>query len=368
MDEEEPLNLCVKDEQRFATATNGDLSRGVESDRKVRHSGSNTTTSGSDGEGDEEDEEDDEDESSGRVAGGPEMHSALSVIEQINSLRQFIHEKRLSKFYEMYLMQLRVVVVVDYLNYNFRFVFNYYLFVWVKLIWTSSYYWHRYFPSIPSLGGGAGAGDHSSHSPTSLSKNGGGGGSNGGEHRTKESKMMASFGRSGASSGEMKGPKQQQQQQVVDNTPIGLQGLSKADVGGVADLSSSSSSGANRLNSALLYQPYDAISKELGGLGGGGCPHPGEKGNSMGGGGMLGSGGGGMMSDERPPGHTSRRSAAEKKPHIKKPLNAFMLYMKDMRANVVAECTLKESAAINQILGRRVSDDRWREKCKVNLY
>lgn len=32
-----------------------------------------------------------------------------------------------------------------------------------------------------------------------------------------------------------------------------------------------------------------------------------------------------------------------------------MLYMKEMRAKVVAECTLKESAAINQILGRRVS-------------
>lgn len=44
-----------------------------------------------------------------------------------------------------------------------------------------------------------------------------------------------------------------------------------------------------------------------------------------------------------------------KKPHIKKPLNAFMLFMKEMRAKVVAECTLKESAAINQILGRRVS-------------
>ncbi|KAH8252432.1 hypothetical protein KR038_011499, partial [Drosophila bunnanda] len=43
----------------------------------------------------------------------------------------------------------------------------------------------------------------------------------------------------------------------------------------------------------------------------------------------------------------------KKKPHIKKPLNAFMLYMKEMRAKVVAECTLKESAAINQILGRR---------------
>ena len=39
--------------------------------------------------------------------------------------------------------------------------------------------------------------------------------------------------------------------------------------------------------------------------------------------------------------------------HIKKPLNAFMLYMREMRPVVQAECTLKESAAINQILGRR---------------
>jgi len=46
---------------------------------------------------------------------------------------------------------------------------------------------------------------------------------------------------------------------------------------------------------------------------------------------------------------------AQKKSHIKKPLNAFMLYMKEMRPQIVAECTLKESAAINQILGRRVS-------------
>ena len=43
----------------------------------------------------------------------------------------------------------------------------------------------------------------------------------------------------------------------------------------------------------------------------------------------------------------------KKEPHIKKPLNAFMLYMKEMRPVVQAECTLKESAAINQILGRR---------------
>ncbi|CAF1022718.1 unnamed protein product, partial [Didymodactylos carnosus] len=42
-----------------------------------------------------------------------------------------------------------------------------------------------------------------------------------------------------------------------------------------------------------------------------------------------------------------------KKPHIKKPLNAFMLFMKEQRAKVVSECTLRESAAINQILGRK---------------
>ena len=49
----------------------------------------------------------------------------------------------------------------------------------------------------------------------------------------------------------------------------------------------------------------------------------------------------------------SREKKIEKN-HIKKPLNAFMLYMKEMRPRIVAECTLKESAAINQILGRRV--------------
>ena len=49
-------------------------------------------------------------------------------------------------------------------------------------------------------------------------------------------------------------------------------------------------------------------------------------------------------------------SVVKRKPlHIKKPLNAFMLFMKEMRSKVVDECTLKESAAINQILGRKVS-------------
>lgn len=49
----------------------------------------------------------------------------------------------------------------------------------------------------------------------------------------------------------------------------------------------------------------------------------------------------------------------EKKPHIKKPLNAFMLFMKQKRADVIKECTLKESAAINQILGKMVCGRVW---------
>ena len=52
------------------------------------------------------------------------------------------------------------------------------------------------------------------------------------------------------------------------------------------------------------------------------------------------------------------QQASKKKSHIKKPLNAFMLFMKEMRAKVISECALKESAAINQILGRRVSDSQ----------
>ncbi|BFZ03752.1 hypothetical protein BsWGS_06792 [Bradybaena similaris] len=54
--------------------------------------------------------------------------------------------------------------------------------------------------------------------------------------------------------------------------------------------------------------------------------------------------------------NTSGHSAEppqKKKNHIKKPLNAFMLFMKEQRPKVIAECTLRESSAINQILGRR---------------
>lgn len=50
---------------------------------------------------------------------------------------------------------------------------------------------------------------------------------------------------------------------------------------------------------------------------------------------------------------TQQEKEDEKKPHIKKPLNAFMLYMREERPKVVAQCKVKESATINQILGQR---------------
>ncbi|TNM92039.1 hypothetical protein fugu_019051 [Takifugu bimaculatus] len=43
----------------------------------------------------------------------------------------------------------------------------------------------------------------------------------------------------------------------------------------------------------------------------------------------------------------------DKRFYIKKPLNAFMLYMREERPKVVAQCNVKESATINQILGQR---------------
>uniref|UniRef100_A0A3B4YQ04 Transcription factor 7 like 1a n=1 Tax=Seriola lalandi dorsalis TaxID=1841481 RepID=A0A3B4YQ04_SERLL len=52
-------------------------------------------------------------------------------------------------------------------------------------------------------------------------------------------------------------------------------------------------------------------------------------------------------------GDAQQEKEDEKKPHIKKPLNAFMLYMREERPKVVAQCKVKESATINQILGQR---------------
>jgi len=52
---------------------------------------------------------------------------------------------------------------------------------------------------------------------------------------------------------------------------------------------------------------------------------------------------------------TGSNSSSASMSHVKKPLNAFMLFMKERRPAVVAQSALKESAQINQILGKEVS-------------
>lgn len=42
-------------------------------------------------------------------------------------------------------------------------------------------------------------------------------------------------------------------------------------------------------------------------------------------------------------------------PYVKKPLNAFMLYRQEQRANVAAELNIRDSATINKVLGQKVS-------------
>ncbi|KAI3382127.1 hypothetical protein SNEBB_011121 [Seison nebaliae] len=74
-------------------------------------------------------------------------------------------------------------------------------------------------------------------------------------------------------------------------------------------------------------------------------------------------------SDEN--GEYDEENKRDNKKHIKKPLNAFMLFMKEQRASVVNECTLRESAAINQILGKkwheldRAEQAKYYEKARV---
>ena len=64
----------------------------------------------------------------------------------------------------------------------------------------------------------------------------------------------------------------------------------------------------------------------------------------------------------------AQQEREEKKPHIKKPLNAFMLYMREERPKVVAQCKVKESATINQILGQRVSVLAGVRVCKTIVF
>lgn len=62
---------------------------------------------------------------------------------------------------------------------------------------------------------------------------------------------------------------------------------------------------------------------------------------------------GGSSQPGKPSADVQPEKEDERRPHIKKPLNAFMLYMREERPKVVAQCKVKESATINQILGQR---------------
>ncbi|XP_039251311.2 uncharacterized protein LOC120328830 [Styela clava] len=96
------------------------------------------------------------------------------------------------------------------------------------------------------------------------------------------------------------------------------------------------------MHHTMIPHPAMVSNGPLGNLGGGQHPHHGKHdADKM----------GGRHSKSESEHGVGR--AKRDRPYVKKPLNAFMLYMKEQRAKVVAECTLKESAAINQILGRK---------------
>ncbi|CAF0847592.1 unnamed protein product [Adineta ricciae] len=54
--------------------------------------------------------------------------------------------------------------------------------------------------------------------------------------------------------------------------------------------------------------------------------------------------------------NVSTGKSTSNKPRIKKPLNAFMIFMKEQRAQLIEDSTLKESSAINKLLGQK-----WKE-------
>lgn len=45
----------------------------------------------------------------------------------------------------------------------------------------------------------------------------------------------------------------------------------------------------------------------------------------------------------------------EAQPYVKKPPNAFMVFMKEQRPNVVADLSISDSVSVNTMLGQRVS-------------
>ncbi|XP_053680686.1 protein pangolin, isoforms A/H/I/S-like [Anopheles nili] len=148
-------------------------------------------------------------------------------------------------------------------------------------------------------------------------------------------------------------------QDMSHNYSVRQHGLSPGSKGGIVDLPQELT---NRFGRA---QSVGSTGSGGGSGGNGGAGVGSGIGNGANSGGSSGSGTAGSSSkkkcaSERAHHQQQQQQQAHQqnqqqpnRPHIKKPLNAFMLYMKEMRAKVVAECTLKESAAINQILGRK---------------
>lgn len=58
-----------------------------------------------------------------------------------------------------------------------------------------------------------------------------------------------------------------------------------------------------------------------------------------------------------PSGVSTSSSSSVEVARVKKPLNAFMLFMRETRQRAADEFGLKESAVINQVLGRKVMKD-----------
>lgn len=63
--------------------------------------------------------------------------------------------------------------------------------------------------------------------------------------------------------------------------------------------------------------------------------------------------------------HRKRKRSSQSdcnRQYVKRPPNAFMIYRKEQRPHVVAETNITDCAAVNKILGQRVSKSSHKKK------